>query len=111
MLRVSAERADVWNTHGPIVDDPVEILETTARQNRHVDELCLAVGRDPHSLRRSFTSFGPFDVWKSDVSLESVVERFHPIGMTEFVIDLPPRDRLDEFEHLAREVLPALRNL
>lgn len=111
VLRISAERADVWNTHGPIVDDPVEILETTARQNRHVDELCLAVGRDPHSLRRSFTSFGPFDVWKSDVSLESVVERFHPIGMTEFVIDPPPRDRLDEFEHLAREVLPALRNL
>ena len=89
----------------------MEILETTARQNRHLDELCLAVGRDPHSLRRSFTSFGPFDVWKSDVSLESVVERFHPIGMTEFVIDLPPRDRLDEFEHLAREVLPALHNL
>ena len=109
VLRVSAERADVWNTHGPIVDDPVEILETTARQNRQLDELCRAIGRDPTSLRRSFTSFGPFDIWKGNVSLESVVERFSAIGMTEFVIDLPRRERLEEFERLAVEVLPALR--
>ena len=34
VLRVSTERADVWNTHGPIVDDPVEILETTAREGK-----------------------------------------------------------------------------
>ena len=109
VLRVSAERADVWNTHGPIVDDPVEILETTARQNRQLDELCRAIGRDPTSLRRSFTSFGPFDIWKGNASLESVVERFSAIGMTEFVIDLPRRERLEEFERLAVEVLPALR--
>ena len=77
-------------------------------QNRHLDELCLTAGRDPASLRRSFNSFGPFDIWKRNASLQSVVEPFSPIGMTEFVIDLPRRDRLEEFERLALQVLPAL---
>lgn len=110
VLRVTAERADVWNTIGPMVDDPVEILETTARQNARLDELCLAIGRDPQSLRRSYTNFGPFDIWENNVSLESVVERFGAIGMTEFVIGLPPVHRIDEFERLADTVIPGLRS-
>ncbi|MCT7661411.1 LLM class flavin-dependent oxidoreductase [Mycobacterium deserti] len=109
VLRVSAERADVWNTIGPIVDDPVEILEVTARQNAKLDELCRAAGRDPLSLRRSFTPFGPYDIWTGGATLEQVVEQFGAIGMTEFVFDLPPKERRSEFEHLATEVIPALR--
>ena len=108
VLRVSAERADVWNTIGPMVDDAAEILSVTARQNAKLDELCRAVGRDPKSLRRSFTPFGPFDIWNGGATLEEVVEKFTAIGMTEFVFDVP-RDRIDDIEHLATEVIPRLR--
>jgi alkanesulfonate monooxygenase SsuD/methylene tetrahydromethanopterin reductase-like flavin-dependent oxidoreductase (luciferase family) len=109
VLRVTAERADVWNTIGPFVDDADEIVAVTARQNRRLDELCAAAGRPPESLRRSYTAFGPFDIWSQPVSLEELVERFGAIGMTEFVIDLPPSDRLAEFEKLATHTIPALR--
>jgi alkanesulfonate monooxygenase SsuD/methylene tetrahydromethanopterin reductase-like flavin-dependent oxidoreductase (luciferase family) len=109
VLRVTAERADVWNTIGPIVDDPDEILKTTARQNAKLDDLCRAAGRDPKSVRRSFTPFGPWDFWNNDVSLEEVVERFTAIGMTEFIFELPPQERMSEFEHVATKVVPALR--
>jgi alkanesulfonate monooxygenase SsuD/methylene tetrahydromethanopterin reductase-like flavin-dependent oxidoreductase (luciferase family) len=108
VLRVTAERADVWNTIGPMIDDGAEILATTARQNRQLDEMLEKAGRDPKSLRRSYAVFGPFDLWEHDVTLE-VVERFGEIGMTEFVLGLPPADRLDKFEQLAQETIPALR--
>lgn len=109
MLRVTAERADVWNTIGPIVDDADEILAVTARQNKLLDQLCEANGRQPTSLRRSYTPFGPFDFWNQGMPFESLVEQFAAIGMTEFVIELPPSDRLAEFEKLATHTIPALR--
>lgn len=109
VLRVTAERADVWNTIGPMVDDGAAILEATARQNQLLDDLTTAAGRDPQSLRRSYALFGPFDIWEHDVSLDEVVERFGAIGMTEFVLGLPPVERMDEFERLAQVTIPALR--
>jgi alkanesulfonate monooxygenase SsuD/methylene tetrahydromethanopterin reductase-like flavin-dependent oxidoreductase (luciferase family) len=109
VLRVTAERADVWNTIGPIVDDAGEVLAVTARQNKLLDQLCEANGRQPTSLRRSYTPFGPFDFWNQGMPFESLVEQFAAIGMTEFVIELPPSDRLAEFEKLATHTIPALR--
>jgi alkanesulfonate monooxygenase SsuD/methylene tetrahydromethanopterin reductase-like flavin-dependent oxidoreductase (luciferase family) len=109
VLRVTAERADVWNTIGPMVDDPIEIIATTARQNRKLDDMLEAVGRDRKSLRRSYALFGPFDIWNHDVTLQEVVGRFGEIGMTEFVLGLPPAERMNEFERLAQETIPALR--
>jgi hypothetical protein len=49
----TAERADVWNTIGPMVDDRAEILATTARQNAKLDDLCRAAGRGL-TLREQF---------------------------------------------------------
>jgi hypothetical protein len=37
------------------------------------------------------------------------VRRFGEIGIGEFVLFWPPDERLDLFEHVAREVIPALR--
>ncbi len=109
VLRVSAERADVWNTIGPVSEDAAEILSTTDRQNRQLDDMLDKAGREPESLRRSYAVFGPFDIWDHDITLAEVVERFGDIGMTEFVLGLPPAGRMDEFERLARETIPALR--
>jgi alkanesulfonate monooxygenase SsuD/methylene tetrahydromethanopterin reductase-like flavin-dependent oxidoreductase (luciferase family) len=107
--RVAAAWADVWDTHGPIGASFEEILETTARQNRELDEFCSAAGRNPASLRRSLTTLLATDPWSAPVSFEEVVERFTPAGITEFVIGWPPEDRLGELERLAQVVMPGLR--
>ena len=109
ILRVAAERADVWNTIGPMSADAEEVLAVTGRQNTRIDELATAAGRDPATIRRSFALYGPWDPWESPVTLEEVVERFDAIGITEFVTNIPPPDRLDDFERMARETIPALR--
>jgi alkanesulfonate monooxygenase SsuD/methylene tetrahydromethanopterin reductase-like flavin-dependent oxidoreductase (luciferase family) len=110
VLRVAAAWADVWNTHGPIGAGFTDILEITARQNRQLDQLCAAAGREPATLRRSLTVFLATDPWTSPVSFEEVVDQFATAGITEFVIGWPPDDRLAEFERLARETIPALRD-
>jgi alkanesulfonate monooxygenase SsuD/methylene tetrahydromethanopterin reductase-like flavin-dependent oxidoreductase (luciferase family) len=107
--RVTAAWADIWDTHGPIGAGFEEILETTARQNRELDELCVAAGRDPASLRRSLTTLLATDPWSAPVSFEEVVERFTAAGMTEFVFGWPPEDRFGELERLAQVVIPKLR--
>lgn len=109
ILRVAAERADVWNTIGPMGADADEILAVTARQNARIDELATAADRDPATIRRSFALYGPWDPWEAPVTLDEVVERFGAIGMTEFVTNIPAPDRMDDFERMARETIPALR--
>lgn len=109
VLRVTAARADVWNTIGPMGANFAEVLATTARQNRELDALCLAAGRAPATLRRSLTFFAATDPWDGEVGFAEIVEQFAAAGMREFVMGWPPQERYAEFEHLVREVIPALR--
>jgi alkanesulfonate monooxygenase SsuD/methylene tetrahydromethanopterin reductase-like flavin-dependent oxidoreductase (luciferase family) len=110
VLRVAAERADCWNTAGPLGVGMDEILETTHRQNERLDELCVAFGREPNELRRSLFMVGALDAWASPDAVEQIVKRFGgEIGIGEFVLFWPPDERLDLFEHAATEVIPALR--
>ena len=108
-LRVAAERADCWNTAGPLGVGMDRILETTRQQNVRLDEMCVAFGREPTELRRSLFMVGALDAWASADAVEQIVKRFGEIGMGEFVLFWPPDERLDLFEHVATEVIPALR--
>ena len=109
VLRVAAERADCWNTAGPLGLGIDEILEITRRQNDRLDEMCLALGRDPTELRRSLFLVGAMDAWATPDALEKIVQRFVEIGISEFVLFWPPDEYLNLFEHVATEVIPALR--
>ena len=109
VLRVAAERADCWNTAGPIGVGMDEILETTRQQNERLDELCVAFGREPTELRRSLFMVGALDAWASPEAVEWIVKRFGEIGIGEFVLFWPPDERLDLFEHVATEVIPSLK--
>lgn len=111
VLRVAATLADVWNTHGPPGASDVEALEATAEQTRRLDRLAEAAGRDPTSVRRSYTVFGPWDPRWGLHTYEEIFDRFGAVGMTDFVLDWPGPTRLDEFERLARETLPEYRLL
>jgi alkanesulfonate monooxygenase SsuD/methylene tetrahydromethanopterin reductase-like flavin-dependent oxidoreductase (luciferase family) len=109
VLRVAAERADCWNTAGPLGVGMDEILETTRQQNERLDELCVAFGREPTELRRSLFMVGALDAWASPEAVERIVRRFGEIGIDEFVLFWPPDERLDLFERVATEVIPSLK--
>jgi alkanesulfonate monooxygenase SsuD/methylene tetrahydromethanopterin reductase-like flavin-dependent oxidoreductase (luciferase family) len=109
VLRVAAERADCWNTAGPLGVGMDEILETTRQQNERLDEMCVAFGRETTEVRRSLFMVGALDAWASPDAVEQIVKRFGEIGIGEFVLFWPPDERLDLFEHVATEVIPALR--
>ncbi len=86
-----------------------EILEITHRQNDRLDEMCVAFGRDPTELRRSLFLVGALDAWASPDAVEKIVQRFDKIGIGEFVLFWPRDEHLNLFEHVATEVIPALR--
>ena len=109
VLRVAAERADCWNTAGPLGLGMDQILETTRRQSERLDEMCVASGREPTEMRRSLFLVGALDAWTSPEAVEQIVKRFGEIGIGEFVLFWPPDERLDLFEHVSTEVIPALR--
>ena len=109
ILRVAAERADCWNTAGPLGLGMDQILEITHRQSDRLDEMCVASGREPTELRRSLFLVGALDAWASPDAVKQIVKCFGEIGIGEFVLFWPPDERLDLFEHVATETIPALR--
>ncbi len=111
VLRVAAERADCWNTHGPFSLSIDEIVEITRRQNDRLNEMCAAFGRDPTELRRSLLLFGALDAWASTDALERVVRRFREVGIGEFVVFWPASEQLELFERVVAEVIPTLKRL
>ena len=111
VLRVAAERADCWNTHGPFGLGVDEILKITGQQNDRLDEMCTALGRDPGKLRRSLLLFGALDAWVRPDALETVVMRFRDVGISEFIVFWPASEQLELFERVVAEVIPALKRL
>lgn len=87
--RVAAERADVWNTHGPFGADTEQILEVTRRQNAEIDGWCADAGRDPAALRRSVLLLGPTDPWVGPGALARLLDQFVQAGATDFVLPWP----------------------
>jgi alkanesulfonate monooxygenase SsuD/methylene tetrahydromethanopterin reductase-like flavin-dependent oxidoreductase (luciferase family) len=109
VVRVAAERADVWNTHGRPGASADEVLTTTAEQSRTIDALAASAGRDPASIRHSYTLFGPWDPRAGRYSYDDVFSSFSAIGISDFVLDWPDEGDLHTFEAAAREVLPGWR--
>ncbi len=108
VIRLAADHADTWNTY---VDTDVDsFFEATAARVDTLDAHLADTGRDPKTLTRSLLLLDDaVDVWSDDATLKSVVERFVPLGFTEFVLYPPPRPQWDRIDHLARTVLPDLR--
>jgi alkanesulfonate monooxygenase SsuD/methylene tetrahydromethanopterin reductase-like flavin-dependent oxidoreductase (luciferase family) len=109
VLRVAAAHADVWNTHGRPGASADEVLTTTAEQSRTIDTLAANAGRDPASIRRSYTLFGPWDPRAGRYTYEEVFASFAAIGISDFVLDWPDDEDLETFEAAARGVLPGWR--
>lgn len=108
VLRLVAERADAWNTHGPFGASVPEILERTQQQMRRLDELCERQGREPASIRRSLLLYDALHAWRSGDAFESIVTSFAEIGFTEFVVFWPAESERSLFERAVTETIPAL---
>ncbi|MEV0335257.1 LLM class flavin-dependent oxidoreductase [Nocardia sp. NPDC050717] len=109
ILRVAAQRADVWNTNGKPELSLDENIALVARQNRELDELCDGYGRDPRALRRSALLWATTDPLTGPAGLEELVERLSGAGIEDFVLGWPEPAQADRFETLVREVIPKLR--
>lgn len=109
VLRVAAERADCWNTHGPFGRSVDEILEITRRQNVRLDQLCREHGRDPAEVRRALLLYDALDAWANPDAFDKIVSAFRDIGVTEFVVFWPLDSQRALFERAALESIPALK--
>lgn len=109
VLRVAAERADCWNTHGPFGRSVDEILEITRRQNVRLDQLCREHGRDPAEVRRALLLYDALDAWATPDAFDKIVSAFRDIGVTEFVVFWPLDSQRALFERAALESIPALK--
>ena len=128
MLRIIAERGDLWNSFGT----PAEIRE----RNAILDEHCRTIGRDPTTLRRSLYGWAtqtpseawaderaggwaaslargerrlPTDPWLSPQACLDFIETYREAGIDHFVIDAPRADQLDVMERFAADWLGRLR--
>jgi F420-dependent oxidoreductase-like protein len=128
MLRIIAERADLWNSFGT----PAEIRERNARLDAH----CQVIGRDPATLRRSLYGWAtqtpneswadaragswaaslasgerrlPADPWASPQACLDFIETYREAGIDHFVIDAPRADQLGAMECFATDLLPGVR--
>jgi alkanesulfonate monooxygenase SsuD/methylene tetrahydromethanopterin reductase-like flavin-dependent oxidoreductase (luciferase family) len=100
MLRIVAEYADRWNSHGT----PAEI----AQRNAILDEHCMAIGRDPASITRSlyvWAALAPADPWSSVGAFEEMVGMYAESGIREFIVDAPSPEQFPVLEKIASRIL------
>jgi F420-dependent oxidoreductase-like protein len=105
MLRIVAEYADRWNSHGTV--------DELRERNAILDEHCAAIGRDPQSIIRSLYGWAalmPADPWESEQSFIDVIGRYREAGINEFIIDAPNPNQFPMLEKIATGVIPGLRN-
>lgn len=106
MLRICAEFADRWNSHGTVGE--------MAERNRLLDEACLEIGRDPGEIIRSLYGWasameasGLPDPWSSLDAFAEVVGMFSEVGINEFILDQPRPEQYGVAERIAAEVIQA----
>ncbi|MGI8476990.1 MAG: TIGR03560 family F420-dependent LLM class oxidoreductase [Thermomicrobiales bacterium] len=104
MLRIVAEYADRWNSHGSVTD--------MRERNLILDGHCAEIGRDPATIIRSLYGWAalmPSDPWQSVGAFEDVVGQYAEAGIDEFIIDAPGDAQIAIFEQIAADVIPKLK--
>ena len=115
--RASGPSADIWNSLHFDPDFEVQLTEIAPRVAK-MDELCRDAGRDPETLRRSFTVFdaharagdGAIRYYDDPDLFVDLVQRLTALDMSEISIYYPSQaEQIPKFEHVAGEVIPQLR--
>jgi alkanesulfonate monooxygenase SsuD/methylene tetrahydromethanopterin reductase-like flavin-dependent oxidoreductase (luciferase family) len=116
MLGIAAKHGDGWSSWGGYdVKTEEDLYAVTAERSHRFDDLCIAAGRDPATIRHSLVCFPPLTPWQSVEYFRDMVGRFREIGIDEFVLYRPQtwREAPGEqavFEEVATIVMPQLRS-
>ena len=117
MMRYAVQHADIWNSLSFAKDFGEQLAELGDRC-MSIDELCAELGRDPTSLRRSYTMFdanaraggGAINYYESDDLFVDMVQQVVALGIDEISLYYPAvTAQLPAFERIATQVLPELR--
>jgi alkanesulfonate monooxygenase SsuD/methylene tetrahydromethanopterin reductase-like flavin-dependent oxidoreductase (luciferase family) len=118
MMRLAARHADIWNSMSFLPSFEEQLAETRARCEA-IDAKCEAAGRDPATLRRSYTMFdararsrgGAIGYYESSQRFIDEVSRLAELGNSDIGLYYPlDPEQLSSFEAIAREVMPSLRS-
>jgi alkanesulfonate monooxygenase SsuD/methylene tetrahydromethanopterin reductase-like flavin-dependent oxidoreductase (luciferase family) len=118
MMRLAARYADIWNRMSFLPSFEEQLAETRARCEA-IDAECEAAGRDPATLRRSYTMFdararsrgGAIGYYDSRQRFIDEVSRLAELGISDIGLYYPlDPEQLSSFEAIASEVLPGLRS-
>jgi alkanesulfonate monooxygenase SsuD/methylene tetrahydromethanopterin reductase-like flavin-dependent oxidoreductase (luciferase family) len=118
MMRLAARHADIWNSMSFLPSFEEQLAETRARCEA-IDTECEAAGRDPATLRRSYTMFdararsrgGAIGYYDSRQRFIDEVSRLAELGISDIGLYYPlDPEQLSSFEAIAHEVLPGLRS-
>jgi alkanesulfonate monooxygenase SsuD/methylene tetrahydromethanopterin reductase-like flavin-dependent oxidoreductase (luciferase family) len=118
MMRHAARYADIWNSLSFMPSFDEQLAETRERCAT-IDAECEAIGREPSTLRRSYTMFdaqarsrgGAIGYYESRELFIDQVSRLVEQGISDIGLYYPlDPAQLDAFEAIASEVLPVLRS-
>jgi alkanesulfonate monooxygenase SsuD/methylene tetrahydromethanopterin reductase-like flavin-dependent oxidoreductase (luciferase family) len=118
MMRHAARYADIWNSLSFLPSFDEQLAETRLRCEA-IDAACDAIGREPATLRRSYTMFdtharsrgGAINYYESRELFIDQVSRLAELGISDIGLYYPlDPAQLAVFETIARVVLPGLRS-
>jgi alkanesulfonate monooxygenase SsuD/methylene tetrahydromethanopterin reductase-like flavin-dependent oxidoreductase (luciferase family) len=118
MMRHAARHADTWNSLSFKPAFAEQLAETQARCQA-IDAACEAIGRDPATLRLSYTMFdaqarprgGAIGYYDSSEQFVAQVSRVIALGISDIGLYYPLHSAQDAtFERIATEIIPALRS-
>jgi alkanesulfonate monooxygenase SsuD/methylene tetrahydromethanopterin reductase-like flavin-dependent oxidoreductase (luciferase family) len=125
-LKVAARYADSWNSFGKFNASADESLIITRERNQMLDEYCVAQGRDPQMLRRTFLAgFTAEKPFASVQAFHDFVGRYRENRIDELIFYWLPEDghpvmpekglngvaitSRDMLECIATEAIPAIK--
>jgi alkanesulfonate monooxygenase SsuD/methylene tetrahydromethanopterin reductase-like flavin-dependent oxidoreductase (luciferase family) len=117
MMRHAVHSADIWNSLSFHPSFEQQLAETRARCQT-IDTECEAVGRDPATLRRSYTMFdaqarsrgGALGYYESKELFIDQVTQLAELGISDIGLYYPLEPaQWQSFESIATNVLPGLR--
>jgi alkanesulfonate monooxygenase SsuD/methylene tetrahydromethanopterin reductase-like flavin-dependent oxidoreductase (luciferase family) len=109
VVRLAARHADTWNTFVD-TDDVDGFFEQTVTRVADLEAYVRDIGREPSTLRRSVLAFDEaFDAWERPGAITDFVQRFAPLGFTEFVFHPPASGDVAAVVEFGTHELPELR--
>jgi alkanesulfonate monooxygenase SsuD/methylene tetrahydromethanopterin reductase-like flavin-dependent oxidoreductase (luciferase family) len=117
MLRRAARYADIWNSLSFAETFDAQLAQTRERLGA-IDDACASIGRDPASLRRSYTMLdmaartrgGRMSYYESEDAFADRVERIIELGITEIGMYYPAVEAQQPmFERIATDVIPRIK--